>query len=1461
MKKQFKMVKRSLAYVLALTVLAVSLFTGTMVTASAATISQWDGATFDSELSGGGEKNNPYLITNAAEFAAVCYGKATGSKTGAYFKVEGVDEFYLDNVSSPATVKALATPTDVKNYYSSMATTPTVWQPNTTLELKFDGNGAVVYGLYTVDARYPGLFPAAVGLTDIENIAVKNSYVVRTVNEGQGYDYSGFIIATGGFGNDAGIINIRNCMAINNYSYSLGGIHGEIVGHGANSTINISNCIAADNVLWYNANPQALPFQYYVRTSNNTQGSVTNCIGIDVVPKIRQNASVVSNTYWDGKLLHSSDNSNGITAISSVNLAKGMAAKTAMANLSANDWFFNDTTYPEPAVFHTLSTNKKDNLTHITSCSDCSLTATEAHNADEDGKCVVCGYEPKCGEKVSVYSGTPDTTTTLAGDGSKDSPYIIATADQFAAIALGKRTYDQGSYFKVDNNIDAFYINGGATVAAMTNVADVEAYFVANGGYDWVSSWDNATANKSFSGHFDGNGVTIYGLYDVGSNSGLFEMAEDESSFKNFALKNSYIKVGSGAGVAAIVGKVSKQSDPDIMTFENIVVANNHIEQTNTSSNVGASPILGYIYNNNDGVKINNCIIYDNNIVNPNQNATRGLVSIGGNGNASLTQITNVISLGVKPFTAGAGYYLRVLDANRCFVNVYTDQDCSAMNNYSDKNKETFNFKDNLSVSDLQGIKAIETADVLEWEKIWFATNGLPTLRTLHDSELNAVDNLDGTHSEACSCGLKTLGTSHVWGDNDGECSVCGATCAHENFESKVKTEATCTEAAWYYDVCKDCGLSSENIEDGLYQDGEALGHAMVEVPGTAAKCGVAGVKPYYDCSRCDYVSEDSEGAVAITEDLATWKVIPALEHIAAEDENGIIYKQYEDKHCNVCAREGCGVDFNEETCKGVYVEEGAEGCSGKCNVCGVETAGVEKHTFNDEYACSKCGWSCGDNHLAGEVVVENETDSTCAEAGSYDEATYCTVCGKETSRKTTTKDLLAHDWSNADGICVTCGGECEHENVESVEKTPATCTEAAWYYDVCNDCGLSSEDMEDGLYQDGEALGHTDSMWMTDYSTVVQSCTQDGSHEEYTICEVCFEETDRKTVEDEKTGHDLYEYSEIVPNCSSSGNIAHLWCANCNGYFAPGADIYCEDYIAEEDVYLDVDLDVHTWVEVEAIDATCDDAGNVAYSYCRDCYLLNIGDETTALEIDWDAFWAEDGAGTLANQDEFEAYETAWAEFLAEQGLEQPAEPGEDATPEEWDEYFAALGEFEALIDYDAWNEYWMPIYDSIWSEVYLSLVIEAAEAVNIEIYVEAKGHELTKVDEVAATYDKEGTKAHYVCECGKLYADAEGKTEVTAEELVIAKLVKEEVKEEAKDETVTDETVKDEAVKDDVAEEETEKEDTVSDEETPKTESSTNGDTSDKAPATGESIAIVFALILIGFAMFVSIKKIKSR
>ena len=117
--------------------------------------------------------------------------------------------------------------------------------------------------------------------------------------------------------------------------------------------------------------------------------------------------------------------------------------------------------------------------------------------------------------------------------------------------------------------------------------------------------------------------------------------------------------------------------------------------------------------------------------------------------------------------------------------------------------------------------------------------------------------------------------------------------------------------------------------------------------------------------------------------------------------------------------------------------------------------------------------------HVEGEAVIENEVAADCVTKGSYDTVVYCSVCGEELSRETTTTPALGHTEGEAvvenkvdatatvDGsydsvvYCTVCGEEVSretitipalgHELAEAVEenRVEATCTEDGSYDSV----------------------------------------------------------------------------------------------------------------------------------------------------------------------------------------------------------------------------------------------------------------------------------------------------------------------------------------------------------------------------------------------------------------------------
>ena len=150
-------------------------------------------------------------------------------------------------------------------------------------------------------------------------------------------------------------------------------------------------------------------------------------------------------------------------------------------------------------------------------------------------------------------------------------------------------------------------------------------------------------------------------------------------------------------------------------------------------------------------------------------------------------------------------------------------------------------------------------------------------------------------------------------------------------------------------------------------------------------------------------------------------------------------------------------------------------------------------------YTCPEDGESYVDDyveplgHTPAAAVRENETAATCTEAGSYEEAVYCAVCGTELSRRTVETEALGHEWDEGtlttaptctqDGVrtfrCTRCS-EGKTETAAATGHIPgpeATCTQAQ----VCLQC--------DAVLT--EALGHD---WDEGTTEQEATCLQEGS-------------------------------------------------------------------------------------------------------------------------------------------------------------------------------------------------------------------------------------------------------------------------------------------------------------------------------------------------------------------------------
>ncbi len=212
--------------------------------------------------------------------------------------------------------------------------------------------------------------------------------------------------------------------------------------------------------------------------------------------------------------------------------------------------------------------------------------------------------------------------------------------------------------------------------------------------------------------------------------------------------------------------------------------------------------------------------------------------------------------------------------------------------------------------------------------------------------------------------------------------------------------------------------------------------------------------------------------------------------------------------------------------------------------------------------------------HYEGEAVTENEIAATCTEDGSYDTVVYCTVCGEEVSRETTTVPATGHSY-----------GEAVFTWAEDYTATAAF---------TCGTCGdVQTVDAE-----------------VTSEVTTEATCTTDGV-KTYTAT-VTFEGeeyTDTATETIEATGHD-YEAVVTEPTCTEGGYTTYT-CANCgDSYIGDLTDALGHSY--GEPVF--------TWAE--------DFTATAAFT-CGNCGDVQTVDAEVTTEVTTEATCTTNGAKT----------------------------------------------------------------------------------------------------------------------------------------------------------------------------------------------------------------------------------------
>ena len=463
-------------------------------------------------------------------------------------------------------------------------------------------------------------------------------------------------------------------------------------------------------------------------------------------------------------------------------------------------------------------------------------------------------------------------------------------------------------------------------------------------------------------------------------------------------------------------------------------------------------------------------------------------------------------------------------------------------------------------------------------------------------------------------------------------------------------------------------------------------------------------------------------------------------------------------------------------------------------------TITVEEHhnygeptwTWNDDFTASAV-FTCTDDDGHTQTVPATVTDEVTTEP----------TCDKEGLRTYTAKVTFeGKDYTDTKTEPIPAKGH----TLTAVAEVPATCetagTSAHWKCDVCGKLFSDAEGNTEITLEKltipatGHAYGAPVWKWTDDFkATATFTCANDTTHVKNVTAEVTSavttpaacettgvrtytakvtfggkEYTDTKTEVIPATGHaygepvwkwtDDFKATATFTCANDATHVENVTAEVTSAVTTPaacettGVRTYTAKVTFEDKEYTSSKTEVipaagHTLTAVAKVPATCETAGTSAHWKCEVCGKL-FSDaegktETTLEKLTIPATGHAYGAPVWKWNDDF----TASATFTC--GNDDSHVEKVDATVTS--EVTEGSCEVGGTRTYTA------------------KVTFEGKEYTDTKTEpVPAKGHTLTAVAEVPATCETAGVRAHWKCEvCGKLFSDAEGKTETTLEKLTI--------------------------------------------------------------------------------------------
>ncbi|MBO5110790.1 MAG: leucine-rich repeat protein [Clostridia bacterium] len=348
-----------------------------------------------------------------------------------------------------------------------------------------------------------------------------------------------------------------------------------------------------------------------------------------------------------------------------------------------------------------------------------------------------------------------------------------------------------------------------------------------------------------------------------------------------------------------------------------------------------------------------------------------------------------------------------------------------------------------------------------------------------------------------------------------------------------------------------------------------------------------------------------------------------------------------------------------------------------------------------------------------------------------------------------------------------------DHTMTEIPAVAPGCTTEGNIAYWTCSDCHKNYLDAN-GKAEAGivvlSARGHL----LTAYAAKAATCTEAGNIEYWhcTECDSYYGDAQANSVITLETavlpatGHTLTHYEAKEATCTEAGNMEY-WTCVCGKHFSD-ADSQTEITLAETVI----PMTGHDLTAIPAKGATCTEEGNIAYWTCSDC-THHFRDAEGLLKVDASLLIIAPKGHTLTAHDAKEAtcteagniaywtcvcgqhFADADAEVEIQLSATVVAAKGHSLT---------SHGANAATCDKEGNIAYWTCECGKVFRDEKAQNEIQLSATVIV-----AKGHTLIPVAEKAATCTEVGNHAYWACSCGKYFADAAGKSEIELSATVI--------------------------------------------------------------------------------------------